>query len=181
MHSFRQSKRALQWLAMLAACLMLAACGFHLRGAADLPFNTIYLGFGANSAVGTELKRNLQASNARVVDKQDEAEAVLKVLNDTRTSQVLTLNTNGRVREYALFQHFTFSVTDGKGKVIIPPTAITLRRVITYDENQALAKEAEQELLYRDMRSDLVQQILRRLSASKSAIATEKAAADGDE
>ncbi|NUU02948.1 LPS assembly lipoprotein LptE [Herbaspirillum robiniae] len=180
MHSFRQSKRVLQWLAMLAACLTLAACGFHLRGAADLPFKTIYLGFGPNSAVGVELKRNIQASGAKVVDDVKEAEANLKVLADTRDRQVLTLNTNGRVREYALFQRFTFSVSDAKGVVVIPPTAITLRRVITYDENQELAKQAEEALLYRDMQSDLVQQILRRLSASKSAISTEKAAADGD-
>ncbi|OWY27420.1 LPS assembly lipoprotein LptE [Herbaspirillum robiniae] len=180
MHSFRQSKRVLQWLAMLAACLTLAACGFHLRGAADLPFKTIYLGFAPNSAVGVELKRNIQASGAKVVDDVKEAEANLKVLADTRDRQVLTLNTNGRVREYALFQRFTFSVSDAKGVVMIPPTAITLRRVITYDENQELAKQAEEALLYRDMQSDLVQQILRRLSASKSAISTEKAAADGD-
>jgi LPS-assembly lipoprotein len=77
------------------------------------------------------------------------------------------------VREYALFQRFTFSVTDAKG-VVIPPTAITLRRVITYDENQELAKQAEEALLYRDMQSDLVQQILRRLAASKSAISTRR-------
>ncbi|WDZ96776.1 LPS assembly lipoprotein LptE [Herbaspirillum sp. WKF16] len=181
MHSFRHSKRALQWLAMLAACLTLAACGFHLRGAADLPFKTIYMDFAPNSPVGVELKRNLAASGAQVVDDRDGAEANLKVLNDTRGNQVLTLNTNGRVREYALFQYFTFSVSDAKGAVIIPPTAITLRRVITYDENQALAKQSEEALLYRDMQSDLVQQILRRLSASKSALATEKSATDGND
>jgi LPS-assembly lipoprotein len=168
----------MQWLAMLAASLLLAACGFHLRGAADLPFKTIYLGFGPNSPVGVELKRNIEASGAKVVDTPEEAEANLKVLADGRDRQVLTLNTNGRVREYALFQRFTFSVTDSKGIVMIPPTAITLRRVITYDENQELAKQSEEALLYRDMQSDLVQQILRRLSATKSALATEKAATD---
>ncbi|MBO9537072.1 LPS assembly lipoprotein LptE [Herbaspirillum sp.] len=173
MHAQAQTKRIGQWLAMLAATLLLAACGFHLRGAADLPFKTIYLGFSPNSAVGVELKRNIEASGAKVVDDQKEAEAVLKVLADTRDKQVLTLNTDGRVREYALFQRFTFSVTDAKGAVTIPPAAITLRRVITYDANQELAKQAEEALLYRDMQSDLVQQILRRLSASKSAIAAE--------
>jgi LPS-assembly lipoprotein len=178
MPSFRHSKRPAQWLLAVAASLLLAACGFHLRGAADLPFKTIYLGFSPNSAVGVELSRNIRASGVTVVDDPKQAEAVLRVLTDTRDKQVLTLNTNGRVREYALFQRFTFSVTDAKGAVRIPPTAITLRRVITYDENQELAKQAEEVLLYRDMQSDLVQQILRRLSASKSAIAAEKANAD---
>ncbi|HZG22114.1 MAG TPA: LPS assembly lipoprotein LptE [Herbaspirillum sp.] len=178
MHAQVQIKRFSQWLLMAAAALVLTACGFHMRGAADLPFKTIYLGFAPNSAVGVELKRNIEASGARVVSDTKDAEAILKVLADSRDRQVLTLNTNGRVREYALFQRFTFSVTDPKGVVVIPPTAITLRRVITYDENQELAKQAEEVLLYRDMQSDLVQQILRRLAASKSALSTEKAQSD---
>lgn len=178
MHAHVNLQRFSQWLLLAAAALLLSACGFHLRGAADLPFKTIYLGFAPNSAVGVELKRNIEASGAKVVSEPKEAEANLKVLTDTRDRQVLTLNTNGRVREYALFQRFTFSVTDTKGAIVIPPTAITLRRVITYDENQELAKQAEEALLYRDMQSDLVQQILRRLSASKTALSTEKAAAD---
>ncbi|WP_075256838.1 LPS-assembly lipoprotein LptE [Herbaspirillum camelliae] len=180
MHAQVQIKRFPQWLLMVAAAVLLSACGFHLRGAADLPFKTIYLGFPPNSQVGVQLKRNIEASGATVVDDAKEAEANLKVLADSRDRQVLTLNTNGRVREYALFQNFSFSVTDAKGVIIIPPTAITLRRVITYDENQELAKQAEETLLYRDMQSDLVQQILRRLSASKTAIKNEKAAADSD-
>lgn len=178
MHAHVNLQRFSQWLLLAAAALLLSACGFHLRGAADLPFKTIYLGFSPNSAVGAELKRNIEASGAKVVDEPEDAEANLKVLTDKRDRQVLTLNTNGRVREYALFQRFTFSVTDTKGAIVIPPTAITLRRVITYDENQELAKQAEEALLYRDMQSDLVQQILRRLSASKTALSTEKAAAD---
>ena len=42
---------------------------------------------------------------------------------------------------------------------------LTLKRDIGFNESQVIAKEAEEELLYRDMQSDLVQQILRRMSA----------------
>jgi LPS-assembly lipoprotein len=161
---------------LLATLGVTAGCGFQMRGRSSLPFETLYI--PGSSTMGVELKRNIEASGAKVVSDPKDAEANLKVLTDTRDRQVLTLNTNGRVREYALFQRFTFSVTDPKGVVVIPPTAITLRRVITYDENQELAKQAEEALLYRDMQSDLVQQILRRLAASKSAISTEKAQSD---
>jgi len=175
MHLHPSSKRIAQWLLAITAALLLTACGFQLRGAANLPFKTIYLDFAPNSTVGVELRRNIRASGGEVVGQADQADVVLKVLADNRDRQVLTLNTNGRVREYALFQRFTFTVTDPKGGVVIPPTAVVLRRVITYDENQELAKQAEEALLYRDMQSDLVQQILRRLSASKAALATENA------
>ena len=156
---------------MLLAAVMLSACGFHLRGPANLPFKTIYLDFSGNSSLGTELKRYIRASGVTILDDPAEAEAVLQVLADTREKKILTLNTNGRVREYSLYQRFSFLVKKPDGKVTIAPTEIVLRRDITYDENQALAKQAEEALLYRDMQTDLVQQILRRLSASKNATA----------
>lgn len=162
-------RRAMQWLLLMLAAVMLSACGFHLRGPTSLPFKTIYLSFSGNSALGTELKRYLRASGVEVVERMDEAEASLQVLADTREKKILTLNTNGRVREYSLYQRFSFLVKDQSGKIIIPPAQIVLKRDITYDENQELAKQAEEVLLYRDMQSDLVQQILRRLAASKPA------------
>ena len=39
------------------------------------------------------------------------------------------------------------------------------QRDISYSETIALAKEAEEALLYRNMQTDLVQQLLRRLAA----------------
>lgn len=164
-------RKVLQWFLMLLAAVMLSACGFHMRGPANLPFKTIYLGFADNSQLGTELRRYIRASGVEVVSDKAEAEAVLQVIADTREKKILTLNTNGRVREYSLYQRFSFLVRDNKGAILIPPANITLKRDITYDENQELAKQAEEALLYRDMQSDLVQQILRRLSASKSATA----------
>jgi LPS-assembly lipoprotein len=164
-------RKALQWFLMLLAAVMLSACGFHMRGPADLPFKTIYLGFADNSQLGTELKRYIRASGAAVVSDKEDAEAVLQVIADTRDRKILTLNTNGRVREFSLYQRFSFVVRDNKGALLVPLTNITLKRDITYDENQELAKQAEEALLYRDMQSDLVQQILRRLSASNNATA----------
>jgi LPS-assembly lipoprotein len=89
MHAQVQLKRFSQWLLMVAAAVMLTACGFHLRGAADLPFKTIYLGF-AQLRGGVELKRNIEASGAKVVADAKDADANLKVLADSRDRQVLT-------------------------------------------------------------------------------------------
>ena len=161
-------RKALQWFLMLLAAVMLSACGFHMRGPAQLPFKSIYLGFSGNSSLGTELKRYIRASGVQVVDNATEAEAILQVLADTREKKILSLNTNGQVREYSLYQRFSFLVKDQAGKVLIAPASIVLKRDITYDANQELAKQAEEVLLYRDMQTDLVQQILRRLSATKT-------------
>jgi LPS-assembly lipoprotein len=157
----------------LACALALSACGFQLRGSspqASIPFKTIYLGIPDTSPLGAELRRNLRASgNTRVVSDPKEAEAKLDLLSETRDQAVASLNTQGRIRELSLYYRMRFRVRDAQDKEILPPTEITLKRDISYNESQAIAKEQEQELLYRDMQTDLVQQILRRLAALRPA------------
>lgn len=155
---------------VLALALALTACGFHLRGQAALPFKTVYIGFPENSPVGTELRRYIRASGeASVVDDAKTADAILELLSEAREKAILTLNSQGRVREYSLFYKLRFRVKDPKEKELMPPTEIVLKRDITFNESQVMAKEKEEEMLYRDMQGDLVQQILRRLSALKIA------------
>ncbi len=161
-------RRTLMCATALAATLLVAACGFHMRGSTELPFRTLWVGFSDASPLGTEFRRNIRSgTSTRLVTDVNEAEARLQVLGESRDKEILSLNADGRVREYNLFYSFVFRVDDGKGRDFIPPTRITLRRNITVNENTELAKEAEENLLYRDMQSDLVQQLLRRLSAIK--------------
>lgn len=157
--------------ALLAVLLLaLAGCGFHLRGAADLPFRTLYLGVAPNSTLGTELRRNLRASsNTTLVEDASQAEARLEFLSEAREREVRTVNAKGEPLEYELRYRVRFRVHDGKGKDFIEPTEILLKRDITFNQSEVIAKQNEEGLLYRDMQSDLVQQLLRRLAAIKPA------------
>jgi LPS-assembly lipoprotein len=155
--------------ALVPLLLLLGACGFHLRGAADLPFETLYLP-NATSGIALELKRHLQSgSDTRVVDDPKAAQAMLQFTEESRSKEILALNTAGRVREYRLVYRVSFRVADGKGAEFVTPSTITLGRDITYDDTLALAKETEEQLLFRDMQADMVQQILRRLTAARDA------------
>ncbi|MDH4173888.1 MAG: LPS assembly lipoprotein LptE [Betaproteobacteria bacterium] len=150
-----------------AAALLLAACGFQLRGASALPFDTLYLP-GATGGIALELKRNIQSGSAtRVVDDPKAAEAQLLFSEETRAKEILALSSAGRVREFRLVYRVRFSVGDGKGSDFLAPSTVTLTRDVTYDDAVALAKETEELLLYRDMQADMVQQIMRRLSAAR--------------
>ena len=159
--------------AMLLLAVALAACGFQLRGSNgqyNMPFKSIYLGFADNSLLGVELKRNLRGADAvLVVDDAAKAEARLDVLSETRGKSILSLNSQGRVREYLLTYTLVFRVRNASGAELLGPTQISLKRNIAFNEAQVLAKEAEEALLYRDMQADLVQQIMRRLAAIKPA------------
>ena len=156
---------------MLAAAAMLSSCGFTLRGSGgdySMPFRSIYLAFPETSSLGTELRRNLRGSDrVDVVSDPAKADARFDVISENRGKSILSLNSQGRVREYLLTYTLVFRVSDAKGAQLLGPTELNLRRPLTFNETQVLAKESEEALLYRDMQTDLVQQILRRLAAVK--------------
>ena len=149
----------------------LSACGFALRKAPNYAFQTIYSGVGEASTLGTELNRNLEAGGkVRVIRDPrqiDQAEAILDVLLDQREKTVVGVNASGQVREFQLRTRFRFQLRTLKGKILIAPVEILLQRDISFNESAVLAKETEEQLLYRDMQSDIVQQVLRRLAAVK--------------
>lgn len=153
----------------LPLAVVLPACGFKLRSARTLPFETIYLGAAGNNALSAELARNIRVgTSTRVVPDRAGAAAVLDILAEIRDREILSLNAQGRAREYTLRYRLSFRVHDGKGRDFIPATEVAVQRDISFNESEVLAKESEEALLYRDMQSDLVQQILRRLAAVKA-------------
>ena len=98
----------------------------------------------------------------------EKADTVFDVLGETRDRLVLSTNSAGQVREMQLFLRIRFKLRTPQGKELIPPSEMMQSRDITYNETAALAKESEEQLLYRDMTNDIVQQTLRRLGAVKS-------------
>jgi len=148
--------------------LLIGACGFHLRGDVTLPFETLYVEGDANSAFVSQLKRAiLSGSSTRLVDNPSEAQAVLQVLGETRQKVILSLSGGGRVREFQLNYNVSYRLLNGKNKELAQPGEIALKRDVSFNDTQLLAKESEEALLYRDMQSDAVQQIMRRLQAAK--------------
>ncbi|MBV8272862.1 MAG: hypothetical protein JO067_11395 [Cupriavidus sp.] len=155
--------------AAMAAAGLLAGCGFHMRGNADFAFKRLYIGIPPNSLMGADLRRNIRnGSDTKVVEDPKEADSLLDVLGDTRAKTILSITTEGVVREYRLTYRFTFRLRDASGKELIPPSTLVLTRDLTYNEANTLAKDYEEQQLYRDMQRDLVNQLMRRLAAVKT-------------
>ena len=156
-------------LAAMAAAGLLAGCGFHMRGNADFAFKRLYIGLPANSLMGSDLRRNIRnGSDTQIVTDIKEADAILDVLGDTRGKSILSITTEGVVREYRLTQRFSFRLRDQAGKELIPVSQLVLTRDLTYNEANTLAKDYEEQQLYRDMQRDIVQQLMRRLASVKA-------------
>ena len=160
-------------LALLPApALLLAGCGFKLRGVQQFSFRSLYIAAPPSSPLARELRRTLQGAGDTVQvltepAQQPQAEAILEVLSEQQERTVVGLNASGQVRELQLRLRLRFKLRTPLGEEWIPETELLQQRDISYNETIALAKEAEEALLYRNMQPDLVQQLLRRLAAVK--------------
>lgn len=163
----RRRSLALLLAAPLAGAL--TACGFALRQPPRFAFKTIYLALPAGSTLGLPLQRALQyAPDLRVLTEARDmmgADVVLDVISEQREKVVAGLSAAGQVREFQLRLRLNFRLRTPQGKELIEPTELLLQRDSSFSESAALAKEEEEALLYRDMRNDMVQQIVRRLAA----------------
>lgn len=153
-------------LCLLFFVVLLSACGFHLRGDYALPFDSIYIDLPTASPLYAELKRNIETtSKTRIVLRAEDAQAVMSVISDKQGKSILSLSGGGRVREFQLTRNFVFRVHTMEGKDFIPQSEIVIRRDVSYSDEKVLAKESEDALLQRDMQTDLVAQLMRRLAA----------------
>ena len=159
------ARAAARLLMAFSISLVLTGCGFQLRGQADLPFERIYVETDGFSLFAAELMRIIQSSNqVEVMDEPEEAEVILQVINEQREKKILSLQSSGSVAEFLFVYRVNYRVMDNKRKDLVAPSEISLRRAMQFDDRVILGKESEEELLFRDMQADAVQQMLRRLS-----------------
>ncbi len=144
---------------------LLAGCGFKLRQPPRLGFASIALtGFAPRSQMADALRREL-ALQLQVLDAPAKASVVLHALEDLRERGVVVSTAAAQVREMQLRIKLTFRASTPGGRELIPRAELLASRDLSYSETAALAKEEEQNALYRDMQSDVVAQVLRRLAA----------------
>jgi LPS-assembly lipoprotein len=145
----------------------LAGCGFQLRGAQTFAFKTIAITPVPGGAVAQQLRRSF-GSDVQVLAADapiTQAQLVLEVGNEQRDKVVVGVNSSGQVREFQLRLRVSLRLRNAHGTELIHGDQILQQRDMSYNETAALAKEAEEVLVFRDMQTDIVQQILRRLVA----------------
>lgn len=148
----------------------LAGCGFHLRGNVSLPSNMqiLYIdGIAQHDNFAVELRRTLRGNGVNVVEDVGSAQAVVRLRNVRFSRRVLTVGgTTGKVSEYELFYGAEMTVLDRAGKVLLPAQRLRQIRDYVFDENDVLGKSSEEGQLRKEMQTDLISQIMRRLQAT---------------
>lgn len=159
----RPARRQLLLLAFALPALF-GGCGFRLRQAPSFAFRSIWLDARAVGALGGELRSALAQTQGLGVHTaaadRARSDVVLEVLKETREQVADGLNISGQVREFELRLSIVFRLQTPAGKLLIADTELQQRREMSYTETTALAKEAEQALLFAAMQRDLAQQIL---------------------
>jgi len=157
--------------AILLPALLVAGCGFHLRGTDEtsaFPFDTLALST-APGGLGDVVQREMSVQHRVKIVPAAQAEAVLNVEPEVIEKQILTVNNSGRVSEYLLIYHARFSLRRGDTEWI-PRTQITVHRDYSFDPNNPTGIDSEEQLLIRDMRLDATQRIFRRLTAARQPV-----------
>ena len=150
---------------LLATALLLTSCGFHLRGQATLPFESMYI--SGSPAFVNQLARAIRAgSKTKILDNPKDAQVTLQVLTEARERAILSLSATGRVREIQIRYRVAFRVVDKNSREYLATNEILLKRDLVYADTDVLGKEQEEALLYRDMQNDAIQQVVRRLEAA---------------
>jgi len=146
--------------------LLLGGCGFKLRASQDFAFQTLAIQPNPGGGVALELRRSF-GDAVRVLTPEEpltQAQVVLEVLQELREKTVVALNSSGQVREFQLRLRVKFRIRTPQGVELVPDSEIVQKRDISFNESAVLAKEAEEGLLFRNMQSDIVQQLMRRLA-----------------
>ena len=158
-------------LSLAALPVLMTGCGFQLRQNTEFAFKTLYANFSPKSSFGVELRRNLLGTGRieLVTDAKEmlQADAILDILSEERQQVPVGVSATGQVRELQLRLKVRFALRTPQGLELIEPVELYQQRDLSFNETAALSKEIEQGILYRDMQTDIVQQIMRRLSAVK--------------
>ena len=148
--------------------LLLASCGFQLRGESTAGLPSLNVTVVQPSPIVTDIRRTLEQGKTKLVSDPSQAAAQLRVLGETRDKTVHTITGTGRVYEFQLRLAVRFEVLlPGREVPLIPPTEVETRRVISYSETAPVAKEAEEQLLFRDMQAELADRILRQIVVAR--------------
>ncbi|EKD72492.1 MAG: hypothetical protein ACD_45C00662G0006 [uncultured bacterium] len=148
--------------------LSLSACGIHPRGETNLapPLHHLYIqttdpyGYLAKS-----LEQYFSLSKVKIVSSSNEATAILNILHDTKSQVLLGVSSTQQTRQYNLITTIEFSVTDPKGRILLPPYTLSDARTITVQSDQILGASNETTLFYKLMQRTLAYAIINHLAS----------------
>lgn len=155
-----------RYLVVGLVTLLLAGCGFQLRGAVEIPESvnrTFIDAVDPYSLFYQEFSARLAAAGVEVVESPDAATAVFSLLLDQTGQRVLSVSARNTPAEFEVFYSIEYALVSGS-EALLPQQDLTLTRYYVYDETVVLGKAREEELLRRAIVDDMVRIVLKQFS-----------------
>ncbi len=144
----------------------LSACGFHLRGPSEIPFESISIE-GNTLVISRDLKQALETSNIAILQSPKDAELRLELVGEENEKRILSLAGTGTVNEYELYYRIHYRTKLAGQELWSDVYTIESRRDYTYSDATLLAKQTEEQKLNENMQDDVLNGLMRRLSSLK--------------
>ena len=145
--------------------LLLQGCGFHLASEgvfSDELSNTHIQGALASKVMLRALEENLKSNQINVVAVES-ATALLRILNEETEKVVITVDSDGKAREFELLLRITFEVMRLDNTALLEKQMISLNRDFVFDKSDLLGTNEEEQDLFNEMRKDAAKLIVYRL------------------
>jgi LPS-assembly lipoprotein len=159
-------------LCVFGLALLVGGCGFELQTRADLPLEMqlTYLEVDQPySQFARRLETHLEQSGVNVVSEREGAAVLIVPLNETR-KEIQSIGDNARVREFLIRHLVQFRLLDSEGNELIPLQSFEQSRVYSFNEQDILAAEREDEFLRNDLSDSLARMVVRRLGTYDPAL-----------
>ena len=172
-------------ISIISLGCLLFGCGFHLRGqgpsvsGANIENNRIYLAATqSDGLLHRQILRDLQFSEAQVVDDPEKADWHIIVLSAKTEKKSVGIDASGRSNEYELITVVEYIVDSSKNlKKVNQATTdqesneiqnrfLTSHRNFYFDNNDPIGKRNEEKILRNSMRKDISRQLVSVLSSS---------------
>jgi LPS-assembly lipoprotein len=158
---------------VLIVSILLASCGFHMRGNMQLPevMQNIYLE-NASSSLVAEVTKMLKFSNGKIVTSKQDAGVIIRIVNEQFRTISLSISSQGKTNEFELLYSLDFEILDAAGKILQPKKNMVITRSYFNDQTQVLAKSNEDALLriqiYQQAGSSIVDRARAALESAKT-------------
>ena len=154
-------------LSTLVFLVTLSACGFHLAGTmgnlSDDLNNISVQGMSDGLMLAGLVERHLTSNRVNVV-AANQATMLINVVDEETSKVVLSVDSDGKAREYELIFKASFEVKKPDGSNLLPDKQyINLRRDFVFDKNNILASNEEEQELFDEMRDEAAKFIIYRL------------------
>lgn len=154
---------------LLLVAVLLAGCGFQLRGNADLPAEmavTYIKGIRPFGTLADDFTTALRLRGVSVTERERSATAILRIAADTSEKQVLSVDINGNVLEFEIRQTVRFAVETAEGFPVVEEQTVTLSRDYIFSSTDVLGKQREERVVRSTLQENLVNMAMLRIAAA---------------